>query len=136
MALASPRKVILIVDDEKSVRETLRGYLPADAYDVLECESSRKALEVAAQVSLDLMITDAMLPNMKGRDLAARISTTQPRLKVLFVSGYSSDTLINHGIFPPGAYFIGKPITERVLLAKVRGILEQGDPWRAVSGAP
>ena len=125
----------MVVDDEKSVREIIRGFLPADLFDILECESARKALEVAAQISLDLMITDAMLPNMKGRDLAARISTIQPRLKVLFVSGYSSDTLINHGIFPPGAYFIGKPITERVLLSKVRSILEQGDPWRVVSGA-
>src|SRR5688500_9085108 len=102
MAGFVPRKVILLVDDEKIVRETIRGLLPADLYDILESESARKALEVAAQISLDLMITDAMLPNMKGRDLAARISTIQPKLKVLFVSGYSSDTLINHGIFPPG----------------------------------
>lgn len=135
MGEITPRKAILLVDDEKSVRETVRGMLPADRYDVLECESARKALEIAAQVAVDLMITDAMLPNMKGRDLAARISAIQPMLKVLFVSGYSSDTLINHGIFPPGAYFIGKPITERVLLSKVRGIIEQGDAWRVVSGA-
>jgi two-component system, cell cycle sensor histidine kinase and response regulator CckA len=136
MAESHTRKIILLVDDERSVRETIRGFLPDDLYDVLECENARKALEVAAQISLDLMITDAMLPNMKGRDLAARICTIQPKLKVLFVSGYSSDTLINHGIFPPGAYFIGKPIAERILLSKVRNILDQGDPWRVVSGAP
>lgn len=127
------RKTILLVDDEKAVRETMRGFLSEALYEVAEAENARKALEFADHTKIDLLVTDAMLPNMKGRDLANRIAAQQAGMKVLFVSGYSSDTLIVHGIFPPGAYFIAKPLVEKVFLARVRSILSQGEPWRTVS---
>lgn len=130
---ANRKQVILVVDDEKSVRDSIREILPGEAYEIFEAESSKRALELAGTVTLDMLITDAMLPNMKGRELATRIATLQPRLKALFVSGYSSDTLINHGIFPPGAYFIGKPITGKILLSKVKGILEEGEAWKSLA---
>lgn len=128
------KKTILVVDDEKEVRESIRAFLPAGSYCVIEIENSKKALEFAGHVSVDLMVIDAMLPNMKGRELANRISFLQPGVKVLFLSGYSAETLINHGIFPPGAYSLGKPITEKTFLARVGSILAEGHSWKEVSG--
>lgn len=128
------KKKILVVDDEREVREAIRDALPEDGYVLAEAEGAKRALEIAGQLTLDLLVTDAMLPNMKGRDLANRIATLQPALKVLYISGYSSETLINHGIFPIGAYSIGKPIAGPVLARKVRDILDQGRPWKEIAG--
>lgn len=125
----------MVVDDEKDVRESIRGFLPSGTYDVIEMENSKKALDFAGHVSVDLVMIDAMLPNMKGRDLANRLSALQPGVKVLFLSGYSAETLINHGIFPSGAYTLGKPVTEKALITRVGGILAEGHPWIKVSGS-
>lgn len=127
------KKTILIVGDEKGVRDLIVGYLSAEPYHLVEVDSARKALEFAEHITVDLLLTDAMLPNMKGRDLASRVCALQPAVKVLFVSGYSAEILINHGIFPPGAYSLGKPITEKVILSKVRSILREGQAWKEVS---
>ena len=132
--MAEPsKKLVLVVDDDKEVRELIATILPDESYHVVFAESAKKALEFAGHLSVDLLMTDAMLPNMKGRDLANRICTLQPAVKVLFLSGYSAETLINHGIFPSGAYSLGKPITEKSLLTRVRTILEEGEPWKKVA---
>jgi CheY-like chemotaxis protein len=96
----SAKKIILVVDDEKGVRDLILGFLAAEPYHVVDVDSSRKAVEFAEHITVDLLVADAMLPNMKGRDLAARLGGLQPMMKVLFMSGYSADVLINHGIFP------------------------------------
>jgi DNA-binding response OmpR family regulator len=128
------RHSLLVVDDERAVREAVREILKDGPYDLLEAENARGALEMAEQGPVDLLITDAMLPNMKGRDLAQRVAIVRPAVKVLFISGYSSEALMVHGIFPPGAYFLGKPLAEKVLRSRVKAILEEGDPWKAVAG--
>jgi two-component system cell cycle sensor histidine kinase/response regulator CckA len=123
-----------VVDDEQSTRESVLAFLAGEPYEVLEAESARRALEIAERRPVDLLITNAMLPNMKGRDLAHRLAVLRPAVKLLFLSGYSSETLIVHGIFPPGAYFLGKPLAEKVVRMRVKAILDQGLPWKAVSG--
>jgi signal transduction histidine kinase len=122
-AQTEPRRgepaTILVVEDESGIRELIRKILQRERYRVLEARSAEDALAVARGQAIDLLITDVMLPGIHGPELARRMQQAVPRLKTLFISGYTGDERV-----PAGARFLAKPFTLAALLEKVREALE------------
>lgn len=120
------RQTILVVEDEAGIRALLRKILGREQYHVLDAGSGEEARTVLAAHPgpVDLLLTDVMLPGMRGRDVAVELRKTMPELKVLYVSGYTDDETVRAGAFPPGSKFLQKPFTLAALLSKVREALE------------
>jgi len=112
------RETILVVDDETGIRELIRKILSRERYRVLEAGSAEEAQAAARGQEIDLVITDVMLPGINGPELARRMQQAAPRLKALYISGYTGGAII-----PPGAPFLAKPFTLAALLEKVREVL-------------
>jgi two-component system cell cycle sensor histidine kinase/response regulator CckA len=116
---AAETAAILIVEDETGIRELIRKILLREGYRVLETGSAEQALTMAQGQSIDLLITDIMLPGIHGPELARRMQQAAPRLKTLFISGFTGEEKV-----PAGARFLAKPFTLGALLEKVRTALE------------
>jgi two-component system cell cycle sensor histidine kinase/response regulator CckA len=127
-----PLPPILIVDDEKVVRDIVRDWLVSAGYPVLEAQDGKTALQLITQKNLQigLLITDVIMPNMNGRELADRVSTIRPRLRVLFITAYSADILKGLGLCPDGVDLLRKPFDKNKLLVQVRRILTVSRTWR------
>ncbi|HUO35160.1 MAG TPA: CHASE4 domain-containing protein [Candidatus Acidoferrum sp.] len=119
-------ETILFVEDEESVRELVSEYLKAAGYNVLEAIDGEHALQLATAHTepIHLLVTDVVMPRLSGRELAVRVSVERPSLKVLYISGYTDDSVFRHGVLEGGAPFLQKPFNLRVLAAKVREVLE------------
>jgi PAS domain S-box-containing protein len=122
----APRlETILVVEDEAGIRALVRKILRRQGYEVLEAANGDDALTLFREHagSIDMLITDVMMPQMGGRELADRLREQAPDLKVLYVSGYTDDSAIYTGSFPPGTAFLQKPFTLGSLLDKVKEVL-------------
>ena len=119
-------ETILVVDDAPAVRTAVRAVLERHGYVVVEAPSGEGAVHLAAKHrgKLDLLITDVVMPGMSGQDVARSLSTQQPGLRVLYMSGYTDDTIVRHGVLEPGIRFIQKPFAPDVLARKVREALD------------
>jgi len=119
-------ETILFVEDEQSVRELVSEYLKVCGYKVLEAADGMQALELAAAHSgkIQLLITDVVMPRVSGRELAARLAATRPDLKVLYISGYTDDSVFRHGVLQGGMAFLQKPFNLKSLATKIREVLE------------
>jgi len=106
---------ILVVDDEAGIRELIRKILLRERYRVLEAGSAEEAFTVAQGQSIDLLITDVMLPGIHGPELARRMQQAAPGLKTLFISGFTGEEKV-----PAAGQFLAKPFTLAALLGKVR----------------
>ncbi len=128
--LASGSETILLVEDEPGVRAIGRELLEMNGYKVLEAENGVDALQVAERNPgpIDLLISDVIMPQMGGRELAERLSALRPGLRILFVSGFTDDTISRHGVLDPGVAFLQKPFTLETLSQKVRQILDAPAP--------
>ena len=124
----SPRGAerILIVEDEAAVRRMVGRALAAQGYAVLEAENGAEALEVLTQAEgpVDLVLRYVVSPVLNGRELAERLAAERPRLRVLFMSGYTDDDVIRRGLLDPGAPFLQKPFMAADLARKVREVLD------------
>ncbi len=118
-------KTILLVEDEEIVRTMLMEVLLEEGHTVLEARDGQQAIEVAASYSgaLDLLITDLVMPNLSGREVCERVQAARPGLRVLFMSGYTSDEVIRGQIAEAHAAFLQKPFRPEALLGKVHEIL-------------
>jgi CheY-like chemotaxis protein len=118
-------ETILLAEDAAGVRNVAHEILRRQGYNVLLATDGRVALEVAAAhpEPIDLLVTDVIMPEMSGRQLADRLKELRPGLKVLFVSGYTDDAIVRHGMLEPGIAFLQKPFTPQVLARKVREVL-------------
>ncbi|MBE7553181.1 MAG: PAS domain S-box protein [Anaerolineales bacterium] len=120
-------ETILLVEDEEGVRNLIGRILKGKGYTVLESRHGDEALLLAGQHQgpIDLLLTDVIMPQMSGRDLAERLKKLQPRLKVLFVSGYTDDAVVRHGLLTAEVEFLSKPFSPDTLAAKVRQVLDK-----------
>jgi CheY-like chemotaxis protein len=127
-------ETILLVEDAKSMREISRTFLEGAGYKVLECATAAEALATAKerQGSIDLLMTDLILPGMNGRQLAEKLAALRPSLKVLYTSGYADDALLR-GEPGPRRDFVAKPYTRKALLQKVRELLDRDQKDAAAS---
>jgi CheY-like chemotaxis protein len=118
-------ETVLLVEDEDAVRALAREVLRRHGYIVLEARHGVDALRVAERHRDDihLMVTDVVMPHMSGRDLAERLSSVRPKMKVLFMSGYT-DHAVMHRDLTPGTAYIQKPFTPEVFARKVRTVLD------------
>ncbi|MEP7176794.1 MAG: response regulator, partial [Gemmatimonadales bacterium] len=119
--------LVLVVEDEAAVRHLVRRSLEAVGLTVLEAENGQQALEVVAtrRERPTLVLTDVIMPGLNGRELSERLATTQPGLRVLFMSGYTGEDVQARSLLPDQAAFIQKPFAPEELVARVRGILAQ-----------
>jgi diguanylate cyclase (GGDEF)-like protein/PAS domain S-box-containing protein len=119
-------ETIALVEDEKAVRDLAARILRNKGYNVLPAENGRHAIDVIAKYPhrIDMIVTDVVMPEMNGRDLADRIHVMRPGVKILFMSGYSAEAVARHGVLARGAAFLEKPFSPAVLLRKVREMLD------------
>ena len=127
--LASPgsgTETILLVEDEDMVRTLACRILRSCGYNVLEACNGGEALLMCEQrqETIQLLLTDVVMPRMSGRDLAERLRALRPELKVIFMSGYTDDVVLRHGVLSLDAEFIQKPFASRDLIGKVRAVLD------------
>lgn len=120
-------ETILLVEDEPMLLELARTVLERQGYAVVTAPGPAEALHVAAEAdrAFDLLITDVVMPQMNGRDLADALERTRPGLRCLFMSGYTADIVAHHGVLESGVQFIQKPFSGRALAAKVREVLDE-----------
>lgn len=119
-------ETILVVEDEPSVLEVATEVLRQHGYTVLSAASPGDALRIAQEYHdpIHLLITDVVMPVMSGRELADYILRLHPQIRVLYVSGYTENTIVHQGILEEGIHFLPKPYTPAQLLRKVREVLE------------
>ena len=124
-APAGGSETVLLVEDEESVRQLVRETLETKGYRVLEAENGQIGLATAAahQGTIDLLITDVVMPGMSGRELAQRLVEARPHTKVLYLSGYTEDAIVSEGTIEKGMAFLQKPFTLHNLSRKVREVL-------------
>jgi two-component system, cell cycle sensor histidine kinase and response regulator CckA len=120
-------ETILLVEDESAVRRATSEFLRLQGYTVLEAKDGLEALDVARNhgTTIHLVVTDVVMPNMSGGQLATELSTLRPEAHLLFVSGYAGKTVLDHKVFDLEANFLQKPYTLKQLSGKIRGTLDQ-----------
>ena len=118
-------ETILLVEDEAALRKLGSEVLVAAGYRVLAAENAEAALALFARTpEVHLLLTDVVMPGMGGRALAERLTATRPEMKVLYVSGYTDDAVIRHGVLQEQVAFLQKPFTPHSLSVKVREVLD------------
>ncbi len=131
-------ETILVAEDDRQVRDLSVAILKNCGYLVLEVESAHEAERVCAQHGgeIHLLLTDVVMREMSGPDLARRLQKVRPRTKVLYMSGYTDSAIVHQGVLDPGIAFLAKPFTPSTLAAKVRQVLDgiDGPPAAAIVG--
>jgi PAS domain S-box-containing protein len=123
-------ETILLVEDEAGVRELILDVLTDRGYIVLEARDGNEALRLCEQHSspIHLLLTDVVMPGgMNGRELAERLTSLHPELKVLYMSGYTDEAIIHHGVLDRGTIFLQKPFTPNALERKAREVLDMAN---------
>ena len=120
--------VVFVVEDEVLIQELLIDPLQEAGYQVLVAENGRLALEALERSARDvaLVITDISMPGMSGQELGVELRHRKPKIKVLYLSGYSPQVLVDGGPAGGETEFLGKPFTSAALLEKVRRVLDRG----------
>ena len=117
-------ETLLIVEDEEPLRKGFCEFLSGLGYTVLTASSGEEALSVASgQRRIDLLLTDVVMPRMNGRELSQMLGSLRPELRIVFMSGYTDDAVLRHGIHDMHAAFLQKPFGLAILARKVRDTL-------------
>jgi PAS domain S-box-containing protein len=121
-------ETILLVEDEDAVRGLTSRILQKQGYRVIAASHGREAMDIATKEEghIDLVLTDIVMPGMNGRGLVERLAGIRPRIKSLYMSGYTDDDIIRRGFIEPSKSFLQKPFTSEALLQTVRKVLDEG----------
>jgi CheY-like chemotaxis protein len=124
--LLQGQETILLVEDDDAIMQITRLSLESIGYRVLTATAPEEAFASAKKHAgeIKLLITDVVMPNMSGRELAEKLVALYPGLVILFMSGYTSNVIAHHGVLDDGIHFIQKPFSIQALSAKVREALE------------
>ena len=130
-------ETILVIEDDDAVRRITREFLKIKGYAVIEARGATEAIQIVENRAdqIDLVVTDVLMPGMKGRELVERLAELRSDLKVLYMSAYTEDAAINIGVLSPGTEFIEKPFGPDELAAKVRQVLGRTPKTRHASAA-
>lgn len=120
-------KTILVVDDVDGVRDLIGEVLEMHGYEVLQATDGMRALELSRRHCgpIHLLLTDVVMPQMGGRELADRLLKERPEMRIVFMSGYSDEAIARHGVLQPGSAFLKKPFTSVSLARCVRTELDK-----------
>ena len=120
-------ETVMVVEDEEKVRSLAVKVLKRQGYSVLEAEDSGSCLETlrAHQGPLDLLLTDLVMPGLNGRELHEEVKSLFPKVKVLYMSGYTEEIVTHRGVLEEGIPFIQKPFSVHSLTTRVREVLEE-----------
>ena len=119
-------ETILLAEDDDMLRPLAKGLLEKLGYTVLDAENAERALGAAGAHAgpIQLLVADVVMPGASGRELARRLAQSRPDTRVLYVSGYTDDAIVHHGMLEPGLNFLQKPFTPAALARKVREVLD------------
>jgi DNA-binding NtrC family response regulator len=117
-----------LVEDEEALRKVARRALVEAGYTVLAAANGDEAIRACVEHvgDIQLLLTDVVMPGMSGRALAQSLSKTRPALKILYMSGYTDNAIVHHGVLDAGTHFLGKPFTAGELARMVRDVLDEG----------
>ena len=120
-------ETVLVVEDNKAALEMVCQILKRQGYRAIKAENATDCIEVANEYKehIDLLLTDVVLPGINGKELFKRLTTARSKLKVIYMSGYTDDTIAHHGILEEGINFIQKPFSLQSLAQKVRDVLDR-----------
>jgi PAS domain S-box-containing protein len=126
-------ETILLVEDDPQLRELSSSVLSHCGYRVLSAATPDEGIAICESnhQQIRLLVTDVVMPRMNGRQLAERIQRVSPKIRVLYISGYTDNAIVHYGVLDPGLWFLAKPFTLSALVAKVREVLDS-----ATSSAP
>ncbi|MDX1775098.1 MAG: response regulator [Desulfobulbales bacterium] len=125
LSIEKRAETILVVEDEPSIRQLIYTILTPLGYNVLEAGNGKEALKVSESHAgdIDVVLTDVIMPEMNGHELAKRLQSSRPSAKVIFMSGYTDDVIAKHGVLEPGVAFVQKPISTRSIVEKIQECL-------------
>jgi two-component system cell cycle sensor histidine kinase/response regulator CckA len=124
------RETLLLVEDDQQVRELTHSVLVACGYHVLVAENGRAAVQICERQGgdIDLLLTDVVMPGISGREVAGQVTARWPNIKVMYMSGYTENSIVHHGVLDSGTFFLAKPFTPTALANKVREVLDSDAP--------
>jgi DNA-binding response OmpR family regulator len=119
-------ETILLVEDEEPLRKVVIELLTQIGYNVLSASNGKEAMDVAQTYPhrIHLLVTDVLMPEIAGPELAKSLCVARPDLRVIYISGYTHDSLAPEGVLVPGTVLVNKPFSVRVLSAKMREVLD------------
>jgi CheY-like chemotaxis protein len=119
-------QTVLLVEDEEGLRELAKRLLLREGFAVLTAGDANEALRVFDEnPSIDVLLTDVVMPGASGPDLVGQLVARRPGLKVIYMSGYTDDAIVHHGVLNPGLAFLHKPFTSETLGRKIRDVLDR-----------
>ena len=127
--LATGAETLLLVEDEEELGDLLAEVLATSGYTVLKARDCEDAIRICDEHEgpIHLLLTDVIMPQMSGRELAARVQPRRPTMKVLYMSGYTDSAIVHHGVLDHGIAFLQKPFAPATVTQKVREVLD-GSP--------
>jgi two-component system cell cycle sensor histidine kinase/response regulator CckA len=128
-------ETILLVEDAEAIRKLAAEFLTSHGFEVLSASNAEEAVNIAAAHAgaIQLLVTDVIMPGQNGRVLAERLVASYPRIKVLYISGYTDSFIAGHGVLEGDSNLLNKPFTEEALIHKVRDVLDSGKQGQRIS---
>ena len=129
---ARGNETILLVEDDEQVRELTNSVLAASGYTVLVAENGPAVAKICEhhRSGIDLLLTDVVMPGISGREVATQVLARWPNIKVLYMSGYTENSIVHHGVLDTDTFFLAKPFTPTALAKKIREVLDHDAPSR------